>query len=791
MEKDLAPRTPCGGVWATIPLMMVLPPLPLLLLLLAVPAPAGLAGGCDSALRAACTGAAGGPCEVCAGRRQRQLKQAGCSHADIEEWCSSAGRRRIQYVLFEGAAKGLDLPGGLPPRLQCAAFANVSATVGAPADRSIRVGVGMVISLLAFPLPAIQAMLGDALRCSAQTRVPLFVSIDGEAWWTGSPGVEDSGLWNWWDESGPGYDPANVVNVERTGWASNRSAEPLKISWRNWGQQVRLGPAPNLHSPAIWARLRPRIAAVAGQVAAWASNLPPSRQSLFAGVKVGWESAIGTGGGGFYYPRGNSFLERWPSTQPCANCAGMAHDPQSGTNFSLGIAGGVQQIGFASAASAGLPQEGSTLSRETVGQVVNMYIANLTAAVHAAGVPADKIFTHMGPQHPIDEYMPLTTAVAPLSHPGWSVYSPIMRPPDRQAFVAAMQEAGRTAWAAVEFGMLASSRDEWLSLLGDTLSFLDCRLVDIYGGIERFAAAPGSLEALRQIISAAPSLPPERAKTDDIETQGAVLGCVHGVRVRSACICVDGFSGERCDEKPDPCLWPAPVRCLGKGSRCVDGACRAVADADSCAAVTCGKHGRCVDGACACDAGFSGADCADFDECASQPCRNGGTCLHSGSVRSEWGEAHAQLATAWRGHYRCACSAGYSGDSCQCPDCVEGFCGLRTGRCVCYRGFTGTRCDEERDECQSSPCGQHGECVDGHGEYSCRCDPGFAGRHCQMELDECLSTPCGRHGTCRDAVDGYSCLCESSWVGEHCSRHKFRGVGSQHIGAAAQHRRDL
>ena len=117
--------------------MMALPPLLplLLLLLLAVPAPAGLAGGCDSARRAACgTGAAGVPCEVCAGRRQRQLKQAGCSHADIEEWCSSAaGRRRIQYVLFEGAAKGLDLPGGLPPRLQCAAFGNVSATGGAPA----------------------------------------------------------------------------------------------------------------------------------------------------------------------------------------------------------------------------------------------------------------------------------------------------------------------------------------------------------------------------------------------------------------------------------------------------------------------------------------------------------------------------------------------------------------------------------------------------------------------------------------------------------------------------------
>ena len=35
-----------------------------------------------------------------------------------------------------------------------------------------------------------------------------------------------------------------------------------------------------------------------------------------------------------------------------------------------------------------------------------------------------------------------------------------------------------------------------------------------------------------------------------------------------------------------------------------------------------------------------------------------------------------------------------------------------------------------------------GLCTDGINNYSCRCDPGYVGRHCDQNQDECASSPC-------------------------------------------------
>eukprot|EP01045_Picozoa_sp_COSAG04_P011545 COSAG04_NODE_745_length_10645_cov_3.473639_4_plen_132_part_00 len=47
--------------------------------------------GCGLVLQRACAGTAPGePCEVCAGRRQRTLKLAGCTDARIREFCEAS-----------------------------------------------------------------------------------------------------------------------------------------------------------------------------------------------------------------------------------------------------------------------------------------------------------------------------------------------------------------------------------------------------------------------------------------------------------------------------------------------------------------------------------------------------------------------------------------------------------------------------------------------------------------------------------------------------------------------------
>jgi hypothetical protein len=81
-------------------------------------------------------------------------------------------------------------------------------------------------------LESLDALLALALN----NDLPLSLSIDATQWWQFRPD-----LWNWYNSSAPGYDAANVANVE---WAGPTVADATSISWRNWGYVRRVpGPA--------------------------------------------------------------------------------------------------------------------------------------------------------------------------------------------------------------------------------------------------------------------------------------------------------------------------------------------------------------------------------------------------------------------------------------------------------------------------------------------------------------------------------------------------------------------
>ena len=77
----------------------------------------------------------------------------------------------------------------------------------------------------------------------------------------------------------------------------------------------------------------------------------------------------------------------------------------------------------------------------------------------------------------------------------------------------------------------------------------------------------------------------------------------------------------------------------------------------------------------------------------------------------------------------CACGIGAS----HC-DVIRG--------CVCKSGWSGERCDQDIDECQTvqtqAEClAQSARCVNSQGGYACRCAPGFtknASNSCEGEL---------------------------------------------------------
>ena len=80
-------------------------------------------------------------------------------------------------------------------------------------------------------------------------------------------------------------------------------------------------------------------------------------------------------------------------------------------------------------------------------------------------------------------------------------------------------------------------------------------------------------------------------------------------------------------------------------------------------------------------------------------------------------------------------------------------------------GWTGSLCtDRNYTDSASDPA-----CPAGSGSSGCRnggtcfnatccCADGYEGDLCQNEVDECASSPCGS-GTCIDIVNGFWCFC--------------------------------
>ena len=122
----------------------------------------------------------------------------------------------------------------------------------------------------------------------------------------------------------------------------------LRISWRNWGSQIRVIPQQNIHSAAVLASTRTALRRLVTPIVSWYRTLDPADRWLLAGVKVGWEASIGWNA--YYWPKGNSYLARYPhdpSHDPCCHLLNLSAP-----------AWGMVPIGYAAAASARLSPSG-------------------------------------------------------------------------------------------------------------------------------------------------------------------------------------------------------------------------------------------------------------------------------------------------------------------------------------------------------------------------------------------------------------------------------------------------
>ena len=65
---------------------------------------------------------------------------------------------------------------------------------------------------------------------------------------------------------------------------------------------------------------------------------------------------------------------------------------------------------------------------------------------------------------------------------------------------------------------------------------------------------------------------------------------------------------------------------------------------------------------------------------------------------------------------------------------------------------TGVLCQENVNECASSPCLNNGLCIDLPQRFECECQAGFQGTLCEINIDECRSAPCKNAISCIDKV---------------------------------------
>jgi len=356
------------------------------------------------------------------------------------------------------------------------AFQEVADTFKGHANDSIKIGVGAIISYLAYAPEEAAKRLKNYLSYAEKYDLPIVIQLDGEQWWENRPD-----LWNWWDPNQPGYDPENKYNVEWTSWDSK---DAVKIGWRNWGRQLRVLPMPNLMSPRYRTACHTEMRKLVPMVVSWYQHLPANKKHLFVGLKVGWESSIGVNN--WYYPNGNELLNK-PEEQ----------DPQYGLTLDSLPTRGVTAIGYAAVSTVGLAKSGA-LQQEQLTTVVHAHLSDLSKLCAEMGVPRDRLFTHCGGWSQGETLY--KAAINEYACPGWSFYDFAGNPLMDTTAMDALQQSNAPFWGAVEWLYNGKNADSWLSAITNTLSIPLIRYLCIFNW-EGIKTDKQSVDAIKRYVA--------------------------------------------------------------------------------------------------------------------------------------------------------------------------------------------------------------------------------------------------------------------------------------------------
>ena len=343
-----------------------------------------------------------------------------------------------------------------------------------------RLAVGNAILMYIFdrPVEEYEVILKRHFEESEKYDIPVLVELDPVTFWDGAPE-----LWNWWDPTVPGYDPANRENVE---WSSWSSSDAVKIGWLNWGSQIRLKPMANLFSPKYREAVRRRMDKFMTWTAEWYKSLPRDKKYLLGGVKITGE--LGFGVNNWYYPEGNSLYDR-PA----------AEDPQTGIDMDIMPSRGVGQIGYASLAYSGIKTSGE-ITPEDIYAIEKKYAGFIADIVQGYGIPRGKLFSHSGGAG--DD---LAAAVQKNTCPTWSFYWDAAADPAKCIpVIRYLPMSDAPWWGCSEWNIgEGKSRGEWAAALENCYSIPGCRFISLfnYGTVFK-TDADGSLRVDESAVEA-------------------------------------------------------------------------------------------------------------------------------------------------------------------------------------------------------------------------------------------------------------------------------------------------